>query len=806
MKKLMLALAVVSSSLAQAVTYQAETVKDDVNGQFSCITNASSWNPEGLPEEGKNYSVQHTVYLPTKLTSYEDYGATFPGTYYQTATKHTVVQSYTYFKGGIHQCAGSAYLRFGGGVTHMKGDLYRDNRTSYVQFGSADLKVAQHVYWDGVDLKGAERLCMVADGATADGAPLATLHWRGDVSGFTTTILMARSNGKVPFRVEFPEAVTFNTGDMTIQDGIVLRTQDASKVNAFKGLTVKTSKYVYGNHYSGLDPVNGSVCEIATGSITGATDYPAVFKIPTNGTVRVGTLTIGSGTTFVGCYDGTAASAQHPLEVMTKLTLPSGKIKVRVDYANGVAGGPGAEGVAILRVPESVQRISPDQFEIVQGLVDDIASGYCLPTVTNMAVTVEGGVQTLRLYPQDIVRLLQNQTDMANPADRVAAVWSDGKVPHAGVDYFANGRQMRLSGSTFAGASLSVNQTMQTANIHVDDLRLGAVQIQCYGGLKWTGHARLLPHTSNWASVLVYSADYNDHFYLSAELSDAGNLWLMYRGAKTDALLGGTVYFTGINTNWTGKLRIACQNGAENYKFDDGKYNETVVIEDERNLGGRLGAFAYDALTIRDMNVLAVTNDVTVGDDYNRGILVDYFARVKVPEGKTLALNRPVTYNGLLRKEDAGTLALGAAARFKDGKEDTPPAANSNLLHVAAGYVKPTAKGALDGLAITFAEGAGLELDAGTEYGLYDQKAGGSVTGADIPVRINLGAWAAGRREFGVGVVTADTKDAAEALFAKFALRRPRGYTLTTATVENADGTWTVKATCVPSGMTLIFK
>lgn len=806
MKKLMVALvSVVGCGLAaQAVEYKAVTVKADVEDQFSCITNAASWNPAELPQEGYNYSVLHNVFTPSGLTSYDDFGATFPGALYQNGNR-IYPKSYSYFKGGLHLNAAGVYLSFASaGAYHMKGDLYCDNWTGYVSLGTTSNTTRQDVYWDDVALKGDQRLCMVADHSGTDSLP-SVLHWTGDMSAFTSTIMMALSNGKVPYQVEFPNAVTFNASSMTIQDGIVLRTTGAQTTSTFKTLAIVTKKAAFG--YAGLDPVNDSVNEITTCSISASgTPLPtATYFLPTNGTVKASTLTISDGVTLIGRYDGTAASSQHPIEVTTKLTLPSGKkVKVRVDYMKGVTNGPG--NVAILSVPTSVKTISVNDFELVQGQVGDIASGYCLPTVTNMAVTVENGIQTLRLYPRDIVRLIRDQDAVNNPADRTADAWSDGKVPHAGVDYYANGYQMRLSGTQFAGASLSVDRTMATANLIVDDLRFGPVQIQCYGGLTWKGHARLLPHASNWASVLVYSAAYNNNFLLPVELSDAGNLWIMYRGAKTDALWGGTVYFTGLNTNWTGKVRIACQNGIADYKFDEDKHNVTVVIEDERNLGGKLDAFTCDALKIADMNILAVTNDVTVADGYNRGIFVDYFARMKVPAGKTLALNRPITYNGLLRKEDAGTLAIGAAALFKDGQAASMPMANSNLLFVTAGFVKPTVKGALDGLAITFSDGGGLEVDAGSVYGLYDQKTGGSVTGSNIPLRIKPAAGAE-KASFSAGLVSADTRAAAEELISKFAVQRPRGYVISsTETVENADGTWTVKAQCDPSGMILFIK
>lgn len=794
-KKLMVVLALAAWTVLSVQAYDAVLKTDDTSGKISCFTNAASWNPTGVPETGKSYCAEgKKLYAPTNMASYDEDGdGTFKGSLTLNSDARLYCNGgYVWMKGGL-SLGKTCYLCFhGNSEVHFKGDVSCADAACYFSVASTR---TNPVYWEG-NLCGSQRWCFVSEGDLAN--KVHRLYWNGNADSFTaTTVLLAMSkNDRLIMTCEhalnFPKTTSF-----TLRNGFILQTKVDSSFAHMKLDRTKTS-----GHEAQLDPVNGSTETITKLEMGADATNVARYWTPTNGTISAGTLSISDGVTLVGRYDGTAASAQHPIEVTSKLTFPNGKkVKVCVDYVAGATGAP--DNVAVLQVPTAVKTISTSDFELVQGRIDDIANGVSLPTVTNMAVTVENGVQTLRLYPRAVVRMVKHRNDAE--ADRDATAWSDGKVPHAGADYFTSGYHAKLSSTKFAGTSFSVNAYMSTSRINVDDFRLSAEQIQCYGGLIWYGHTLLLTQPNAWASALIYCAsdDYAT-FKLATEFRGSGNFWAMYRGK----LNGGMAYLTGINTNWTGKLRVACQDfpgPSDNYRCDDDKWNVTLVIEDERNLGGKLGSFTYDAMMIRDMCVLAVTNDVTVSDGYNRGILVDYFARVKVPSGKTLALNRPITYNGLLRKEDEGTLAIGAAARFKDGQTATAPMANSNLLSVAAGFVKPTVKGALDGLAITFADGAGLELDAGTEYGLYDEKSGGSVTGSGIPVRINPPTGAE-KTPFSVGIVSADTKEAAETLFAKFSVQRPRGYVFATETVENADGTWTVKAGCAPSGMVLIFR
>ena len=791
--------------------------KDSSTTGLSCFTNAASWTPAGLPEAGKTYYSEMAMMSPLGTTAFDENGiGTFPGALYlkksaQDPLVTIYANGYTWFKGGLH-LLNTAYLRMSGQETHIKGDIYCDEYPNYMSIGhfSADADS----YWEGVNLKGAQRLCIVAEGLSGS---TKTIHWDGSADDFTaeTVLLIDTMNGRLI--LDFTRPMHFPTvKSFTLRDGVVLRPRNAEQPSTFRHLKLERTKAT--GFASDLDPVDGATLAVdGTLELGANAGFSALYHVPTNGTVTARTLKITAGVTLVSTYNGATDSTRHPFEVSNALTLPTGKVPVRVDYAAGMKTGPGE--VQILKVPTSVQTISVDNFEVVPGVVADIRADFMIPTVTNMVVKVEDGMQTLCLYPRDIVRMVA--AEKSKHVGSVASCWSDGQVPHAGTDYLIDYSDTRVDGTFPAGAAVCVDKVIVSARIESDDLRVAPVQFQSYDGLIWKGRARLV-QADSFMEILVYSKAYAA-FPLSVELSGPGSLYLQYRGAKNDTLWGGNVYLTGLNTNWTGKLLLACQGydnptaSALNYKYDDDVHNETLIIEDERNLGGRLPEFAYDALRIRDWNVLAVTNDVTLSDGMNRGIYFDTQARVNVAAQKTLAVNRQVTYNGQVRKEGEGTLAVGVAPKFGVAQNDTP-AAGENRFDVLAGGIQPLSATAFDGLAVAFSNQTAIVLAADATdadlvaLGLKNTKCTTPFTWPEtgtVDVKFTLqdpDGWATFPKTQ-LGVLTVADEATARAALAKLRGMNPQKNLGVKFSVRvNADGTATVVATLAQSGCVVIFR
>lgn len=286
--------------------------------------------------------------------------------------------------------------------------------------------------------------------------------------------------------------------------------------------------------------------------------------------------------------------------------------------------------------------------------------------------------------------------------------------------------------------------------------------------------------------------------------------------------------FCGANTNFTGKVLLACKDFTKptSAEYTPRETNRVeVIVSDGRNLGGALPEFAYDALRIRDWSLLKVTN-TTAFAETTRGVFVDWMGCISVADGKTASFAAPFTFGGVLKKQGSGTLALGGTApKFATGTLNDytvgdEPVAGTNVVNVAEGAIKPLSAAAFDGLELRFAENAMLKVDVDPAdadlkaKGLVNVKwatpfvapAGGQIAvGFDAPDE-NV------RSEYEVAVCTVPkTAVAAPAdLKAMFRAVRPRigghRYSVTTEVVENDDETLTLKAKLCRSGLIVLFK
>ena len=94
-----------------------------------------------------------------------------------------------------------------------------------------------------------------------------------------------------------------------------------------------------------------------------------------------------------------------------------------------------------------------------------------------------------------------------------------------------------------------------------------------------------------------------------------------------------------LNTNYTGRITLACGGWrtGTNWEGNNMSKQVTLCVRDACNLGGPLASFTYDALRVRDCQILSVTNDVAFTEQ-TRGLFIDGCARFNVSSGNTLTL------------------------------------------------------------------------------------------------------------------------------------------------------------------------
>ena len=406
-----------------------------------------------------------------------------------------------------------------------------------------------------------------------------------------------------------------------------------------------------------------------------------------------------------------------------------------------------------------------------------------------------------------------------------AASWSDGKLPHGDAHYYSDVNYLRFPYATttdyeFPGLSLTIAKTRCLTEIYksftVADLYLMDTSwLYLWGSItKSTLKGRLHISPDNDSGSVEFRFLHNRNLTIESEMDGAGTLRLY--GYSGSAVPYGTAELTALNTNFLGKIDVYLVKGTHStagaFPTLD-KMFMTLYATNQYNLGGALDTFTFDALQLRNMSRLYTKGSFTIGSALNRGIYIDWVGRLYVDTGHTLGIETDITYNGLLRKEGPGLLALGGTPRFgTNGDAAAAPEANSNLLEVVAGSFKPLSATCLDGVDATFDAGTSLVYDLVpadptlAEKGVTQSKVGSSISFADasVPVSFDAGGAPFSGEAYSVGLFTG-TAAQCEALKEKFSFASPaKGYAV--RTTVTGEGPCTLVATVAYLGMTVIFR
>lgn len=317
--------------------------------------------------------------------------------------------------------------------------------------------------------------------------------------------------------------------------------------------------------------------------------------------------------------------------------------------------------------------------------------------------------------------------------------WSDHEKEHAGADYFslraygsyAGGRTKdgsNIAGTfAFAGDSYTLggNATADQSlydyceRLLFSDLRLyrrgtlfftrastgggvfsGGVRDRTLSGSGFVDGDAMLGGTE--AKIIINSSypDGQDLNVVDMAFSGTGTLQI-YSTVSLPAETPNLVRVYGVNTNFAGRLFLYA-DGLSHFM----QYSATNGF----NFGGAPATPMADGVriaplsSVTDPKVVAVQADESlVVDEPNRGWTVTC-GTLRAPEGVTFTLKSPLTVVTRLVKDGPGTLALGCATTG-EGKPFT----------VEAGYLMPLTATCCAPLAVTFADGAGVELDAAVE-------------------------------------------------------------------------------------------
>ena len=485
--------------------------------------------------------------------------------------------------------------------------------------------------------------------------------------------------------------------------------------------------------------------------------------------------------------------------------------------------------------------------------LDTTAYTTSRPIISQEADPVTGDVTfSVSFYPK-ITSLSSDGTSTAMSLDADApssmtnaAAWSDTREVHSGAHYTFNIKNANIrtpwypeGAFEFLGASLTLGVGNSTLILACRDFTCPLLYAGNYDNLKlYAAEASDVTfHGDIYIVRELKTRIYNSHcLTFDGEFHGAGNLLLTSGNpAGTSTYSGpqrGDLSLLRKSEDFTGKVEITSDTAASRRVWNADERYPHVWYADPKCFGGPLAAFAYDALTITKMARLITTNNA-VFSDTTRGLYLTDIAQLETPEADdSLTLLQPVTVNGSVYKQGAGTLAMGGELKFLDAEgalTDTPPDnAAKRTLCVQGGTLKPLAADALNGLDIVFSNSVNvagvnvadvaLAIDFDTEdadlraYGLRNTKtltplALSLADGATkVPVKL-LSDVTGGTLS---GAVMTVKSEIAEATFAKLDLQKPAGlasvHMSRMVVVDTEAGASTLVVTLKNHGFTVVIK
>lgn len=795
MKRLLLppALATLLFALAATSAYGAElhlTASDTESGYGK--TSFSIWNIKGggteAPTSANDYVVDGGFTMRFPSGSYPSGGWVWPG---KSLRIGTVGGSQGILV--ITRNANSTHTFSNGGLILAKGRIqpWVGNYTQTFT-GTITVTAPESAPFD----------VMLND--TAD-HPNQTFAIAGTLKGAAGTALRVYSNTAYPATFKLTTTPTAFAGTVIVGNG------DASKV-----VTCSTDynkempggfRITTGSTLTSLQ--NGKNWKVGFLELQSG----ASFLPPDKGTRwTVGDLTLASGSTFRVRIDGTAVST---LTVTNSLDVAPGAI-LEIFGAPG-EGDTSAGEWAVMTLPQDKGTIPLGNFAL-SGV--NAFPGSLIPQYSLSTNAASGKWQLLlRKTAHDYLAVNDSGSATLSDGDSSACTngvsWTTGEVPQQGRIYvaqkdkgnltawpvirtpyqsepyafpgdalcLANGSQMVFCGrdTTFPLLSIGANTTLQLGVAGVPAFLRG--KVSTVGGSD-TYPQRFQAYQSGLTTV-------------EAEIAGNGTIWICGRSGSGAPY--GDIEFTAINTNFMGKIK-ACAGGVANVAASaDNHKHERVFVADARNLGGPLDAFRADALELADYSVLEARNDVDM-NVANRGVTITGNAGFAAPRNVTLAISNDITWNGVASKTGAGTLALGGAPHIASGV--------TAALSVEEGFLQVRSTNAVDGVSVSFADGAYLLVDPAATgdvatYGAVDLSA--TPFGGTLPVALDFPGGAP-EGEATLTFAVATVADAARAKSLTASARKIPGRSVEFSTRANADGTATILASVRKNAFMLIIR
>ena len=409
--------------------------------------------------------------------------------------------------------------------------------------------------------------------------------------------------------------------------------------------------------------------------------------------------------------------------------------------------------------------------------------------------------------------------------------WSDGNTPHSGAHYLitndstrVTGRSSYLSGepmrvflhtpetsgtNEFLGASLTL---CDLCRLYLFGKAFKTSQLVLGSGSEiWCGQGQSPTIIADEIRTLgvgeIWLGSYASGM-MTINAPVTGGARLVLGGVTSTGSARGNYDLGKGLTNFLGTVCVTQKNNTATY----GSNEQQLRLKSGYSLGGALGEFRADALTLSAYSVVEAIEDVELPAGLNRGLSVVGTGRIKVSNGKTLTLGWPLTVDGTLYKSEPGTLTLGAN-RAGIGE-------NGGAVVVTNGTLAVAAVDAVNGFSVSFAPGTALSLKVNladeelTRYGIRNVGLsepfvlGTGMTA--LPLSVDwTGAALSPDKEFTQGILTVTNAPSVVAKTRAMLPQLPKpihGCKMSNVEIENADGSLTFAVNFKRNGLAIILR
>ena len=342
-----------------------------------------------------------------------------------------------------------------------------------------------------------------------------------------------------------------------------------------------------------------------------------------------------------------------------------------------------------------------------------------------------------------------------------ASAWSDNQIPHRGPVYIA--------GKTNGASSVLWTPISKDKPVNYDMFQTLILETGCtlcirhsggkmatFEDLRISGEPYIYGPSGTMAlggkitlengSRLNVSTYNNKIVQVHSEVVGSGNLrFLCQTGTKS---YGGDYFLYGRNENWFGTAEVTCRVDTPTLTTKYSRLSITNAI----SLGGALGEFTYNALTLMKLSSLVVEGkDVVLPATSNRGILIGTNGgRINVTkEAGTFTMNTSLTLSKNIHfyKEGPGRLILGSPLRFLNKNntylEEDVGTEVSYYIDIREGAISVTDCNALNGANLAFSNNTEMVMWADTtsndikNYGIRcDKTRYDTPLHTDMPIRL----------------------------------------------------------------------